>query len=93
MSIEKIPEEVLAILLAIGIATLRVIYDQEETRPVRVFMEGALCGGLTFAAHGAITALGLDANWTVFAGGMIGFMGSHYCRMFAMRWTAQRMKD
>lgn len=86
MSLDSVSSEVQGFVLAVGIAIVRVIYDREETKPVRVFMEAAICGGLSIAASGAISALGLSSDWVVFAGGAIGYLGSTTVRALAVKY-------
>jgi lambda family phage holin len=82
--------EFMAPLLAVVTATLRVVYDQEETRFMRICLEAIICGLLTVAAGAAIKALGLPHEWSMFAGGAIGFMGSHFIRSAATRFVNRR---
>lgn len=83
-SINKLPPEFGGILLAVFIATLRVIYDKKETKPFRIFLEAGICGALSLSVSHGIYALGLNASWAVFAGGAIGYIGSHKIRELAL---------
>lgn len=85
LALENVPPEVKGgAIFAMTMAVLRVVYDQEETKPIRVITEAFICGGLSVAVSYMIQALGLNVNWAVFAGGAIGFMGSMAVRKFAM---------
>ena len=81
----KLQPEHLGVLLAMFTAIIRVIYDQEETKIVRIAMESVICGGLSLTTSAAIHALNLDLNWAIFAGGAIGFMGTAMVRGFALK--------
>lgn len=81
--IKEIPPTILSMVLAIVIALLRVIYDKEETSFVRMLLESVLCGALAVVAASGVNALGLDQDWTVFIGGVIGFVGSQSIRSYA----------
>jgi lambda family phage holin len=89
--LKELPPSVLSFLLAVVIATIRVIYDKEETSGTRVFLESVLCGALAVTAGTAIQALGLDTDWTLFAGGMIGFIGSQSIRKFAENFISHKI--
>lgn len=82
--INSIPPEFTATLLAFFVAVVRVIYDKEETNPMRVFLEATLCGLLTLSAVSAVHAMGYSGDWDNFIGGFIGFSGSAYIRNLAM---------
>ena len=86
-----IPPTLLGVLMAVVIAAIRVIYDREETSIVRIILESALCGSLALTAGTAIQALGYDQNWTLFAGGMIGFMGSQSIRAYADKFIGKKL--
>ncbi|KXJ61640.1 MAG: hypothetical protein AXW14_08495 [Alteromonas sp. Nap_26] len=81
--IKEIPPTILSMILAVVIALLRVIYDKEETSFVRMLLESVLCGALAVVAASGVNALGLDQDWTVFIGGVIGFVGSQSIRSYA----------
>ena len=91
--IKNVNPLVLGILLAIFIAVIRVIYDREETSAIRVLLESVLCGALALIAGTAINALGLSQDWTLFAGGMIGFMGSQSIRVYANLLIKSKVND
>lgn len=80
----KLPPEVAGVLMAMFISVLRVIYDKEDTKPMRIILEAGICGGLSLTASYGIAALGLDVNWAVFSGGVIGYLGSATVRQIAM---------
>lgn len=82
---EKITPEIQSFFLAVFIAVLRVIYDKEETKPLRIFLEGVICGLLSLATFHAIIAFNLKPDWAIFAGGMIGFFGTNTVREIAVR--------
>ena len=90
-ALSGIPPEMAGVLMAMVIAALRVIYDPDETKPMRVFLESMICGGLSVAATAAIFALGLSPMWAVFAGSVIGFLGSMAVRTMAMNAISKRI--
>lgn len=78
--------------LAAILAVLRVLYDGQETKVVRIGLEGAICGLITLAASKAISAMALSQDWSVVAGGCIGLMGTEFIRHTARR-LVQRHTD
>lgn len=81
----NIDPNLLAPILAVIIAILRVMYDGQETRFWRIAFEAMICGFLTLAAGAAIRAMGLEGDWSIVAGGAIGFLGSEFVRYTARR--------
>lgn len=77
-------------ILAAILAVLRVVYDGQETKVVRIGLEGVICGLLTLATSKGISALGLSEDWTVVAGGCIGLMGTEFIRYTARRIVRDR---
>lgn len=62
-------------VLAAVIAALRVLYDDQETRIVRVILEALLCGALALCVSSIVEMLSLPPSATVTIGGAIGFIG------------------
>lgn len=89
--LKELPPHLAGFLLAVFIAAIRVIYDRQETTVIRTLLEAALCGALAVTAGTAVNALGLNESWTLFAGGMIGFMGSESIKAFAERFIVKRI--
>ena len=89
--LDEISPETQGAALAILLAMLRVIYDREETKPVRIMMEMAICGALSVAVSAAISALGLDSHWSIFAGGAIGYLGSTTARAISLKLINSRL--
>lgn len=90
-TLKDTPPIVLSVLLAVFTAIIRVIYDRQETSVIRMFLEATLCGTLAVIAGTAINAMGLDQNWTLFSGGVIGFMGSQFIRSFAQMYVKNKV--
>jgi lambda family phage holin len=80
---------IMAPIFAIIVSILRVVYDGKETRVIRIVLEAAICGLLTLAAGSAIRAMGLNDDWSMVAGGIIGFLGSEFVRYTAKRIVGQ----
>ena len=83
--LNSLPPYLLGALLSMVISVLRVIYDKEETKPLRVILESLLCGVLSLTISSGITALGMNDNWAIFAGGTIGYFGSTSVRAIAVK--------
>lgn len=90
---KDIPPQVHGMMLAVIVAIIRVIYDREETSCTRMFLEAILCGLLTLTAGTAVQAMGLNQNWVLVCGGVIGFMGSQAIRAFASKYINKRVDD
>lgn len=82
--LNKMPPELAGALMAMFIAVLRIIYDGKETRPMRIILESCICGALSLTASFGITAMGLNMNWAIFVGGVIGYLGAESVRVLAL---------
>ena len=91
-SLNQLPAEVGGVLMAVFIAVLRVIYDKEETKPIRIAMEALICGALSFTISYAIMAMGLDMDWAIFAGGTVGYFGSATVRNLSVALIKKKIK-
>lgn len=89
--LKDMPPQATGFAMTVVIAVLRVIYDKEETSLVRIILESLLCGSLTLTAGFAIHASGYDQDWTLFAGGVIGFMGSQTIRALANKFISKKI--
>lgn len=79
------------IAMSIVVSIIRIIYDRKETSFMRIMLESILCGFLTLSAGSALVALGYSAEWYLFCGGAIGFMGSQTIRALANRLIDKRL--
>lgn len=79
----NLPPAAGGVIMAVFVSILRVVYDQEESRPLRIFLESAICGSLTLAGGSAAVAMGLGDGYHLFIGGMVGFLGSIKIRQLA----------
>ena len=86
----EVPEQGWAFIMAFVMAALRVYMDKSETRLIRILMESLICGGLTLAAASLISAVGLDHNYVIAAGGMIGFLGANSIRAIALKIASKK---
>ena len=89
----RLPPEFGGVLMAIVISILRVIYDRKETKPLRILLEAGICGALSLSVTYGIYALGLNANWAVFAGGAVGYIGSQTIRELTVRLLNSKIDD
>lgn len=74
-----------AVVLAMAMSVLRVIYDEKETKPIRIIIESLMCGALTLTAGYGVMAMELSLYWAIFAGGMVGFFGVEVVRMLILK--------
>ncbi len=90
--LNNLPPEAGGVLMAIVLSTLRVLYDDKETSPMRVVLEALICGALSLTASSAIVALDLNINWAMFCGGIIGYLGSTTIRAIALKVIQNKVK-
>ena len=77
-------------LAAIGVALLRVMYDDKEPRMSRRLLEAALCGALAYSIASGLEHFGLSAGLSVFVGGAVGGMGADRVREIGYRYTKRK---
>ncbi|MCF5057488.1 phage holin, lambda family [Pseudomonas proteolytica] len=74
-----------AALLSAVMAGLRIIYGGGTRR--QIFVEGAICGGLTVTLISGLEFFGLPQSMATFVGGWVGFLGVEKIRSIADRVT------
>jgi len=79
------------VIMAMLMSILRVIYDNKEASITRIFLEALICGALSLTASYGISAMGLNASWAVFTGGMIGYFGSTSVRVFVLKYVTKKI--
>lgn len=89
----QLPPMLTGVLMAMILAPLRLIYDNKETKVTRIVLESLICGALTLTVGGAVIALELNMYWALFAGGVIGNMGSTTVRNLALRLIKREIGD
>lgn len=89
--IGDIPPQVSGVLAAMAMAFLRMVYEGQEKKMKRIVAESLICGGLSMAAGSAIYATGLSVHWILFAGSMIGYLGSSSIRMIAIKLAKKKI--
>lgn len=90
--VDHAPTWLVAMIISAVMAALRVYMDRSETKVARILAESMICAGLTIAAASVIEALGLDRNYELAAGSMIGFIGTHSVRVLAMKFAEKKIK-
>lgn len=81
-----VPPAIWGAIMAAIIAILRVMYDNEETNRVRMFLEASICGCLSLSASGALEYVGAPDQIAVAIGGGIGFVGVAKLRQIIIAW-------
>lgn len=81
------------VLLAMVMSFLRRVYNKEEGRLTCRAQEALICGGLCLTLNFAFGALGMDPNWTAFAGGIIGYFGSKTVRGLVLKAVNKRIDE
>ena len=78
-------------LYAAVITLLRVLYDREETKPVRIGLEVLMCGFLGMGAGWGIGAMGGAVELTHFSAAAIGYIGQQEFRKLALKFLNKRI--
>lgn len=87
----KIPPELLGVILAAVMSFLRLAYDGSETKPTRIMLEMAICGGLGLAASYAVRAMGWSLDWCIVVSCCIGYLGPLTVRVLVLRGIEARV--
>lgn len=88
-----IPDPVRAAIVGALVALIRVMYDDSEPSIVRRLLECTLCGAIALCVASGAQALGLQGDYSTFAGGAIGLIGADTVRGWAKRVAEARVKD
>jgi lambda family phage holin len=78
-------------IMAVIISVLRVLYDANETRKLRVVLEALICGGLSLSASSIIEWMAWPSSLSVSAGGAIGFIGVATIRELIIRLIGKKV--
>lgn len=90
---DALPEPIRAAAVAAGVALIRVMYDGREPSIVRRLLECTLCGAIALSVASLAEALGIQGDYSTFAGGGIGLLGADTVRAWATRIGEQRVRD
>lgn len=77
-------------LMAMLIATLRIMYDDRQTHWLRISLEAFLCGALSLWATSVVHWFRLPPDAAIAAGGAIGFVGVNALREYLLRWLSKK---
>ncbi len=89
--LDKLPPEVTGLCLAMFMAFVRILGDERDNKFIRILLESGICGGLSWACSYAVIALGASANWSVFLGGAIGYLGSATIHALAVKFIHSKI--
>lgn len=81
------------VILSMASAFVRMMTDEEKPHLLRVFLEGMTCGLLTVTVAYCFIPLEMHWAWIIFAGGIIGNIGSTYIRMMAKKVIERKIKE
>lgn len=88
---DSIPASIKGAIMATMMGILRVVYDKEETAKIRMFLEGAMCGGMTLSISSLLDYCGAPESLSIAVGGFIGCIGVNKVRMIAVRWIDKKV--
>lgn len=90
---DALPGTIKSAILATAVAFLRVMYDGKEPRMTRRLLESVLCGAIALCVASLLSAAGISADYSTFAGGSIGLLGADQVRAWARQIAAKHVKD
>lgn len=76
--------------MAVIVAFLRVMYDDQETSRARVMLECLLCGAITLCSSSVVAWAGLPESMVIAVGGTIGGLGMTAFRSIVLRWLGRK---
>ena len=77
--------------ISCAVCYARIIHDGERRK--NKWIEGVLCGLLSFTASHGLAYIGMPDNSDVFVGGVIGFIGVEKLREIALRVISKKTGD
>ncbi|WP_445364910.1 phage holin family protein (plasmid) [Microbulbifer sp. ANSA001] len=78
-------------VLGFVLSYVRIIYDEEEPKPVRQLLEAGIGGILVFVVGLACEEFGLSSGWSYFGAGVVGVLGVNQVRSLATRWASHKV--
>lgn len=78
-------------VMASIIATLRILYDDNKTKPTRIILEALTCGALSLCVTGIVEIFNLPTSAAITIGGTIGFIGVTALRNFILKIITNRI--
>lgn len=90
---DLLTEPMRAAIVAAAVALIRVMYDGREPSKLRRLLECALCGAIALSVASLAEAMGIEGDYSTFAGGAIGLLGADTVRAWAVRVGERRIKD
>lgn len=78
-------------IMASIIAALRVLYDEKNTRPLRIILEALICGSLSLCITSIVEFFHLPTSASITLGGAIGFIGVTGLRDFILKTLHKRI--
>lgn len=83
--------ELKAALFAVGMAFLRILYENKDGKWLRKILEALMCGGLTYTAASLLSWFEVQPGVAIGMGGVIGMFGADYTREKAKRIFEKRI--
>lgn len=80
-------------IMAFIIALLRIVWDGNETRPIRILLEASICGALSLCVTSIIDFFSLPASAAITIGGAIGFIGVTALRDLILRFIKRKIDN
>lgn len=90
---DALPDPIRAAIVGAAVALVRVMYDDREPSIVRRLLECTLCGAIALCVASLAEAMGIEGDYSTFAGGAIGLLGADTVRAWATRIAERRVKD
>lgn len=90
---ESLPDPIRAAIVGAAVAMLRVMYDDREPSIVRRLLECSLCGAIALCVSSLAAAVGIEGDYSTFAGGAIGLLGADQVRAWGRRIAERRVKE
>jgi lambda family phage holin len=88
---DNLPPGVFNFFYALVISLLRVLYNEEETKPVKIVLEVLMCGFLGMGAGWATVALGGSVELAHFAAATVGYIGQQEFRRLALKFLDRKL--
>ncbi|UYZ83186.1 phage holin, lambda family [Entomomonas sp. E2T0] len=89
-AIEQSPTIQGAVMAAI-MAILRLLYDENETKPIRIALEAVTCGAMSLCITSIVEIFNLPQSAVITIGGAIGFIGVTALRNFILKAINKRI--
>jgi len=83
-ALKEISSESAGLTIAMLLAFLRMMHDKRGIKKTQILIEVLICGLISLTLSAAVKAAGMDEDWQIVGGGIVGLAGYSVIRVLAL---------